>query len=757
MISLCLAALLGAAEPLLDDAGEADGGFTLDEAVADAGSFEDSADAGPLPEEAPAAPALEPDAGTTEKVQQTIVVGTSEERTAGSVHIIKSSKLNRFELDDAMAVLQAVPGVYVRGEDGFGLRPNIGLRGANSDRSKKVTLMEDGVLFGPAPYSAPAAYYFPLVTRMESVRVVKGPSAVLYGPATVGGAIDFITRDIPSGIGAGADLGIGQYGYGKLHGWFGASDEHSGFLLEALHLRSDGFKQLDGGGNTGFGRTELMAKGRHVLWLGKTKHTFTAKFTFSAEDSNETYLGLTDADFAQNPLRRYAASALDHMSTQRQAYVLGHRLDVGDVTLTTTAYRHDYQRIWHRFDHFHGTLPGPVLASPGTPRNAIYYGVLTGAQDTSTFDDQLVDAINDRRFLSTGVQLSLRVPFSTGPVQHAVEVTARYHYDTANRHHTGDVLKMEAGKLVSANAPVEELLSNVEDTHAVALSAIDAARWGPVTLTPGVRLELMRSRSNDRLADTLTYGRANALLPGIGAHWAITDHLGVLAGAYRGFSPPAPGQTVTPEYSVNYEAGARWARRGERLEVVGFFNDYSNLTDSCTQSSGCSAVDLDTQFSAGAAHIYGLEVYGEKTFRFGQVTLPLSVAYTLTKTALKETFDSADPQLGNVTSGDELPYVPLHQLNVSAGIDVWRVSAYAQLNFIDRMREVAGQGEAAPGELTDAVLTLDTHVGFKVFDWASLYFDARNLTDTRAIVARRPFGARPNAPRTLIVGLKLSY
>jgi Fe(3+) dicitrate transport protein len=153
-----------------------------------------------------------PDAGVqAPRELSTIVVGTSEERTAGSVHTIKASRLQRFELDDAHAVLQAVPGVYVRGEDGFGLRPNIGLRGANADRSKKVTLMEDGILFGPAPYSAPAAYYFPLITRMESVRVVKGPSAVLYGPSTVGGAIDFITKDVPSGTVAGADLAIGQY------------------------------------------------------------------------------------------------------------------------------------------------------------------------------------------------------------------------------------------------------------------------------------------------------------------------------------------------------------------------------------------------------------------------------------------------------------------------------------------------------------------------------------------------------------------
>ena len=85
----------------------------------------------------------------------------------------------------------------MRGEDGFGLRPNIGIRGANPDRSKKVTLMEDGILFGPAPYSAPAAYYFPLITRMELVRVIKGPGAISFGPQTVGGAIDLVTRGIP--------------------------------------------------------------------------------------------------------------------------------------------------------------------------------------------------------------------------------------------------------------------------------------------------------------------------------------------------------------------------------------------------------------------------------------------------------------------------------------------------------------------------------------------------------------------------------
>ena len=76
----------------------------------------------------------------------------------GSAQVVTTEEIRQQNYDDVNRVLRKVPGVYVREEDGFGLFPNISLRGVDTTRNAKVTVMEDGVLMAPASYSAPAAY-----------------------------------------------------------------------------------------------------------------------------------------------------------------------------------------------------------------------------------------------------------------------------------------------------------------------------------------------------------------------------------------------------------------------------------------------------------------------------------------------------------------------------------------------------------------------------------------------------------------------
>ncbi len=74
--------------------------------------------------------------------------------------------------------------MFARDEEGFGLRPNIGIRGLNPTRSSKLLLLEDGIPLAYAPYGDNASYYHPPVNRFERIEVLKGSSQILFGPQT---------------------------------------------------------------------------------------------------------------------------------------------------------------------------------------------------------------------------------------------------------------------------------------------------------------------------------------------------------------------------------------------------------------------------------------------------------------------------------------------------------------------------------------------------------------------------------------------
>ena len=248
--------------------------------------------------------------------ERVMVIGKASEvgDIPGSAHYIDQEKLESQQLayDDIHQILRQVPGVNIQEEDGYGLRPNIGMRGTGAERSSKITLMEDGVLIAPAPYAAPAAYYFPTTGRMEAIEVRKGSSQIKYGPRTNGGALNLISTGIPEDFNLNGNMALGVDNTRKLHLNLGDSYKNFAWVAEIHQIATNGFKELDGGGNTGFDVDDYLAKFRfHSDGSARIYQELEIKLGKTKQVSHETYLGLTDADFAANALSRYRGSQQD--------------------------------------------------------------------------------------------------------------------------------------------------------------------------------------------------------------------------------------------------------------------------------------------------------------------------------------------------------------------------------------------------------------------------------------------------------------
>ncbi|MEL6544017.1 MAG: TonB-dependent receptor, partial [Myxococcota bacterium] len=556
----------------------------------------------------------------------------SRQRLTGSAEHLDEDFLEDWEYDDAGRALKLIPGVYVRDEDGFGLRPNIGLRGANSDRSKKIVLMEDGVLFAPAPYSAAAAYFFPLLTRMSGLEVFKGPASIRHGPNTIGGAVNLLSRPIPNDTQALIDVAGGQQLYGKAHGAFGTrvalGRGSFGVLVEGVHLRSDGFKELDGGGNTGFGKNEAMLKLRYEGDPSASIYQWVElKLLYSDERSNETYLGLTEEDFRENPRRRYVASEDGRLEFRRAAVRLTHVAEFGsDFEIRSTVYRSDLERTWDRLN----TLRGGPLTDVLYSGDELDVALLSGERDSGE-NDVFGFVSNDRVYYSMGAQTALMYrPDLFDAFSQDIELGVRVHQDQVRRFHTQESRVIEGGALVANEDPEELLTHNVDRTTAYSAHLVNTIEWGGLTLVPGVRAESIGWRRRDRRTRATTVNRYGVLLPGIGAYYGLTPELGILGGVHRGFSPVAPGDLdARPEFSVNYELGSRYRSKAVEFEAVGFFNDYSNLTNICSASGNCPEEIIDAQFDGGEVNVYGAEasVRGNY-FLSDDLTLNGGLAYT---------------------------------------------------------------------------------------------------------------------------------
>lgn len=681
-------------------------------------------------------------------------------------HKLRPGALQEQKTTDVHRALKQLPGVQVQEEDGMGLRPNIGLRGTHPHRSRKVVLMEDGILIGPAPYAAPAAYYSPSMLHVENLEIFKGLSALQYGPNSIGGAVNYLSRSIPDGPRSKAEFAAGSFGSriylietGK------SSPEGLGGLLNASHATSSGFKKLPDGGPTGFSKNDLLLKTRWIL-PGDQASQVGLKIGYSDEKSDETYLGLTDRDFAEDPFQRYAASSRDQMRWRHVRVQADYQRAVGPGTFRTSLYHHEFHRNWERFNGFRDANLNinEILRNP-TAGNEPAYRILTGEEDSSSLGvgGDLAIVQNDRKFFSQGWQTELWREFGEGETVHSVTALVRLHRDQIRRNHRLDYYSMSQGALERVTPSSLTSALNRDQATARSLGLQDEIRSGDWRYLLAARFEDVHYDVEDDLAGTARNRDVQGFAPGVGVARKITPSWTLAANVSRGLTLVGTNAADDegPEESVNYELVSRYLddERELQLEIGTFYNDYRNIKGTCSFAGGCVNDALDTEFSGGKAKVIGIETRFAKGIRWNRWTFPVRANLTWLQARFAEDSVTRNPEWGvdpttgegQVRSGDPLPYIPGFQGSVSVGAETGRWKQELIAHYTGRVYDQAVQ--EGRSELP-AYGVLDWHGRLAYSKSGFVFAKADNILGRKYAVSWRPFGLRPGKPQSFMIGIE---
>mgnify|MGYP006160896467 FL=1 len=687
------------------------------------------------------------------------ILPSNIENLPGSSNVLTREDLDRREPFSILELVREVPGLHVVSEDAAGTHLNIGLRGLNPRRSSRTLLLEDGaptVFF--APYGDPSAHYSTPIERLERVEVLKGSGQILYGPQTLGGMINFVTKPVPrNGFEGSAKLSVGNEGYRGAHLNLGTGSEQGGIMIDLLKRQGDGIREQHD-----FDVQDVTIKGQLNI---NSSHTLTAKYTRFEEDSLFSETGLTGQEYLRNPFS-LPGSEGERYVMDRDTVQLIHGWQLGErARLTTQVYHTKTDRTSLRSREFESAF------DPMDP-STIGLGELE-----SEF------ATRPRQYDVFGIEPKLEFTHSAFGVPSETIIGMRYHTEDIDRK------KFEFDNFGDTTPEADErLLADVEATTFYAQNTFLMGNW---TLTPGVRVEQIDQTKVlfSGVAGTANFQQEDMLdtsetetLPGIGFTWNGLSNATVFGGVHRGFAPPRPDrdiendmlQRVTPELATVAELGIRGNVRAGSYEAT-FFN--LDIEDIVVNSGGFFR-------NEGEAQHTGFELAGR--FNLGELISAkanpfyVSMAYTNLFTAEFKNSGvvggEGEDGYGTYEAGNRLPYAPKHTLalNLSYETEQWnaRVGATHLSKQFANTENFAGSGALGfcpngedPannlfcglfGEI-EAVTLLNASISYAPAGSKVSYFlNAENLTDKQYIAARTN-GIQPGRQRQVVAGINVKF
>lgn len=663
-------------------------------------------------------------------------------RIPGSYQAISPRELENARVFNFSEVLRKFNGVVIRDEEGFGLRPNIGIRGTNPTRSTKVLLLEDGVPLAFAPYGDNASYYHPPVERFESIEVLKGSGQIEYGPVTVAGVVNYLTPNPTEDKRFSIKAISGNRDFFNGNAQFSGTDFGVGYLFNFNRRQGEGARD-----NVRSGVNDFSMK--LVRSLG-SRQQVSGKFSMFDEDSRVTYSGLTLSEYQddprQNPFRN------DYFDGRRYGFSATHSAAWSSrLSSSTVFYYNRFSRDWWRQSSNSSQRPNRLSVD----------------SDCLSMSDLNTTCGNEgrlRSYRTVGLEPRFLASFDLGSTKHEVKFGFRLHGETQSR------LQVNGDSPLARTGSISE--DNFRRNNAVAGFLHHKLRLGRMAIISGVRIEDINYERLNRLTSSVGMTDLTQVIPGIGITFNPTDRATLFAGVHRGFAPPRTEDIISntggvldlaSEKSWNYEMGARLRPTDSfSLDLSWFRTEYENQIVAASVAGGVGAVFTN----GGATRHQGIEVSGRfdsmKAFDTGY-NFFISMNYTNLWDAkfVGQRFSSVGGFTTVSVTGNRIPYAPKGTANIGLGFEYKNVDLLLENNSVSRqfaddlntIDSIAnGQRGALPGQTY-----WNGTVNYRIEQLKStLFVTMKNVFD-KTFVIDRSRGMVPSSPRLVQAGIKVSF
>lgn len=699
------------------------------------------------------------------------------ESFSGSTAVIDKQTMERDQIFTVNEALRKAPGVYVRDEEGLGLRPNIGIRGQNPFRSTKVLFLEDGLPFNFAPYGDNDIYYHPPIERYDGIEIYKGADLTQFGPQTINGAINYLTPKVPNKPGGFVNFMGGNRDYLKGHVRYGGmfkdlkGVDAAGGVIDFIHK--------EGLGNRDYTFARIDDVNLKTIIDIDANNRLTLRGDYYEQDEQATF-GMTDAEYrilgAQYNPDKNASFITDRWSTSA---TLEHSFNQ-DVSLETSFYWSTFHRHWWR-----------QMNQQPTDTNCDVAGGYVGYQE-DRLSGRPVDNDNCnfnrgrlREYETWGIAPTLHARHDLFGVESQLDAGFRAHFESQHRRTVdGNSPTARDGNVIEFNQRFADAYSGFLQNKFI---------WNAWTFTPGVRVESIAYQRKNLLTGAEGGNSMTEILPSFAMTFDPIDEATLFFGIHRGFAPPRVEDSVYnntggpieigPEISWNAEFGIR-ARPlpGIKSELTYFHNDFDTLTVLGTVGGNDTPVaqgralyegiELMTRVDAGELLNWNHNPYAQIAYTWLPTAETLSAFRCLPQS---DGSMSARCPGGNVygsAPGKRAPYAPENLLTATLGyshadvFDAHLEAVFVGEQFADFMNlqsgldhpNGAGSIEARSGQygkINDYVV-LNFAASYKIHRDLTLYVAMKNMLDNTYIVDRVR-GIQPGMPRLVQAGFKYAF